>query len=237
MEKYKKNSESSYTLGATVTFELLKVAPRVVEKVYYSPDIIRNFSFLELNTICQRENIPIEESSKAFRLLSPKENCFVIGKFKKYAGVVTDSARHIVLVNPMNAGNLGTIMRTALALGYEDLCLVLPCADPFAPETIRASMGAIFSLKVQTFESFSAYREKFPQRNLYAFMTDAKATIDKTEFVSPYSLIFGNEAQGLDRNFHDISNSVVIPFSDKVDSLNLSVAAAIGMFTAANQKK
>ena len=131
----------------------------------------------------------------------------------------------------MNAGNVGTVLRTALGLGYDNVALIEPCADIFSPEVVRASMGALFRLNVEVFKSIDEYRASFAH-NLYPFMLSASLPIDKVEFASPFALVFGNEAHGLSEEFASLGQSVIIPCTDKVDSLNLSIAAAIGMYEA-----
>ncbi len=236
MKRYKKEFGFSYALGMTVTFELLLCRPKSAQKVYLHPSITKNDNYFKLSKTCETLGIQTIESEKAFNILSPKENCFVIGEFEKYASKLDGGAPHTVLVSPMNAGNVGTILRTALGLGYENVALVEPCADIFSPEVVRASMGALFRLNVEVFKSIDEYRANFAH-NLYPFMLSASLPIEQVEFVSPYALVFGNEAHGLPEEFASLGQSVIIPCTDKVDSLNLSIAAAIGMYEAKKRTK
>ena len=57
----------------------------------------------------------------------------------------------------MDMGNLGIIMRTLLAFGYKDLAIVLTAADRFNPKTVRASMGAMFSIRIPEYNTFDEY--------------------------------------------------------------------------------
>lgn len=232
MKRYKRESEYSYALGMTVCFELLKYKKERVRAVYLHPSIVKNENYDRLVSLCKEADIDVVFESKIFNILSPKENCFVIGELEKYDGALSPDLPHIVLVSPSGSGNVGTIMRTMLGFGFYDLCLIPPCADPFSPETIRASMGAVFALNVKEYAKIEDYRKDFPEHALYPFMLSASTPIDEVDFVSPYSLVFGNEARGLPDEYAALGRSVIIPCSSNVDSLNLSVAAAIGMYCA-----
>ena len=171
----------------------------------------------------------METNDKAFNILSPKGNCFVIGEFRKFAGMLSEGS-HIVLVNPSDAGNLGTILRTAAGFGVTDIAIIKPAVDHFDPKTVRASMGALFHTEVEAFDSIEAYRSRFPERTLYAFMLKASTPLTEMEFAEPCSLVFGNEATGLPDCFADFCTPVIIRHSRAIDSLNLPMAAGIAMY-------
>ena len=137
-----------------------------------------------------------------------------------------------MLVSPSNAGNMGTIMRSALGFELNQMAIVRPAVDAFDPKVVRASMGAVFSTEFQYFDSFDEYLEQFGQRELYPFMLQAQITLPEISPSGTYSLIFGNEATGLPEEFLDIGTSVIIPHSKRIDSLNLPIAASIAMYAA-----
>lgn len=66
---------------------------------------------------------------------------------------------HVVLHHISDAGNLGTILRSALGFGYKDIAIIRPATDPFDPHTVRASMGAIFSLRIREYETMDEYMQ------------------------------------------------------------------------------
>ncbi len=228
IKKYKKESEYSYTLGAFPTIELLKTRhEKVLEVIVHS-----GFTDMEtIKTLCGT-NIPVSVNDKLIAKLSDKENCFVIGVFKKYDDELRSNKPHIVLVNPGNMGNLGTIMRSAVGFGIKDMAIITPGADPFNPKTIRSSMGAAFRLNIKCFDSFDEYVSAYPEYEKFLFMLRAKETLsDKTASKNErYSLIFGNEATGLPDDYDRYGRSVIIPETDEVDSLNITIAAGIAMF-------
>lgn len=234
LTRYKRESSYSYTLGATLTYELLKTHPELIQRVFLRPNIKHGNDLEQIIAALKQRHIEIIESTKAFNILNAKSNCLLIAEFQKpdtQLDYSTDNP-HIVLVNPSDAGNLGTIMRSAVGFGYQNLAIILPSVDPYDPKTIRASMGAVFHLNIQTFESFQAYQNPFTTRTYYAFMLDsaAKRLTDVNPISKNYSLIFGNEASGLPSEFATFATPIFIPQNQKIDSLNLSVAASIAMF-------
>jgi len=144
---------------------------------------------------------------------------------------------HIVLVNPSNMGNVGTIIRTAVGMGIYDIALISPCTDLFNPKTIRSSMGALFKLRHQYFSSFEEYQKQYNNHDIFPFMLNGSNTLEiqncpKTEL---FSLVFGNEATGLDDSFLEVGTSICIPQSSDVDSLNVTIAVGIGTFIFTHQ--
>ena len=231
-KRYRKDDPVSYSLGITLTFELLRYKTEYVNTVYVHSTMKEGDTYNKLRTICREAGIPIRQTDKIFHVLSQKENCYVIGEFRKFPGKLEKDASHIVLGSPSNAGNMGTIMRSALGFELNQMAIVRPAVDAFDPKVVRASMGAVFSTEFQYFDSFDEYLEQFGQRELYPFMLQAQITLPEISPSGTYSLIFGNEATGLPEEFLDIGTSVIIPHSKRIDSLNLPIAASIAMYAA-----
>lgn len=233
IKPYKKDATYSYTLGAFPTYELIHSKPKRVQKVlmhtgYTDADSLR--------TLCTKYDIPIEVNDKLIGKLSDKENCYVAGVFDKYSCDLSKDKPHIVLVNPGNMGNLGTILRTIVGFGIYDIAIILPGADIFNPKTIRASMGALFRLNFKHFNSFDEYRRQFEAHDVFTFMINKEHTMNIKDCPKPglFSLVFGNEATGLDDSFLNVGTSVMIPQSADVDSLNLTIAVGIGVYVFTN---
>jgi len=118
INRYKKSDELSYALGTTLTIELLRKKIEHVKMVYLHSKTVKNETIEMIIQMCEGEKIPVVENDKVFTKLSEKENCFVIGIFKKYAADIDPVKSHLVLVNPANSGNLGTIIRTMAGLEF-----------------------------------------------------------------------------------------------------------------------
>ena len=231
--RYKHDSEFSYAEGATLVFELLKTKSEIITQIFLRPAQKYGDDIHKILQFAQEKNIPITETNKPFNVLAAKNACLLIAEFKKYTTQLESKANHLLLVNPSDAGNLGTIMRTAAAFNVQNIGIIPPAVDHFDPKVIRASMGAIFHVNLQIFNDFASYCAAHADHSRYAFMlnnqakTLREAVREKTE---PFTLIMGNEASGLPKSYETDCQAIYIPQSDAVDSLNLSIATAIALY-------
>lgn len=231
IKPYKKDFEYSYTLGAFPTFELIDAMPEQVEKVL----VHSSFTDREkLMRVCAGWRIPVETNDRIISKLSDKENVFVVGVFRKFSQKLDTSKSHVVLVNPSNMGNLGTIIRTSCGFGFYDLAIIGQGADVFNPKTVRASMGSLFRIRHHYYADFDEYLESCGQgdRKIFTFMLNGQKPLTVNDVPKPqlYSLVFGNEATGLDDSYLERGTSIIIPQTEYVDSLNLTIAVGIGEF-------
>ncbi len=228
IKPYKKEYEYSYCLGAFPTIELIKARPEAALEVLVSPELTDKST---IEPLCRELGIPLRESGKLINKLGDKENVYIVGVFKKFECELSRNDGHIVLVNPGNMGNMGTMIRTAVGFGIKNLAIIRPAADIYNPKTVRASMGAVFRINFEQFESFEDYKNKYAEHHIYPFMLDGATRLDRLkERKSPFSLVFGNEATGLPPEFQHYGTSVFIPQSNEVDSLNITIAAAVAMY-------
>lgn len=232
IKTYKKDFDYSYTLGAFPTFELIDAMPKTaLEVLVHSSFTDRS----KLEEKCREKGITVRENDKLIGKLSDKENVFVIGVFKKFEQKLQSDRPHVVLVNPSNMGNLGTIIRTSCGFGLNDLAIIEPAADVYNPKTVRACMGSMFRIRHECFKSFDEYRDRFPAHEVFTFMLNGEKPLTVADCPKPklFSLVFGNEATGLDNSFLEKGTSIIIPQTPYVDSLNLTIAVGIGeyMFT------
>ena len=228
---YKRDNVYTYGLGATVAMEYLLKNREAVRAVILHPGFRSEDTIAKIKDICGSD-IPVSVEEKPFNILSKKDNCFVIVVIEKKDVKIRDG-NHMVLVNPSNCGNLGTIVRSCLGFGVEDIAIVgKTAADPCDPKTIRASMGACASVRIEVFDDFEDYAKRFPSNNLYPFMLDGSTKLQETTINKPFSLIMGNEATGLDPAFQNIGQPIRIEHSGNIDSLNITIAASIGLYEA-----
>lgn len=230
IKRYQKKFDYSYAFGAYVVIDLLERFPDRVFKVLLKEDTRESDGVDEVIRLCEERGIAVEYSDRLIEKIASKENTYVVGVFKKFDMDLESGSNHIVLNNPKNMGNIGTIIRTMLGFGYRDLAIIKPAADIWDPKVVRSTMGAIFSIRFEYFDSIQDYIKNHPKNNLYPFMLDGAKGINDVEFVSPYSIIQGNESEGLPSEFQSFGQSVFIPHSKDIDSLNLSVATAISMW-------
>lgn len=124
-------------------------------------------------------------------------------------------------------GNVGTLVRTALALGFEGIFLTSGSANPFNDKALRASKGAALHLPIQigTEEKLLTLIE---ENQLTPYVADSKGTTDAT-FSSPLILILGSEAHGPSTTLKNRGTLISIPMNDQIESLNVAVAGGILM--------
>ena len=232
LSAYKSALDYSYAPGIFPSMECLTHRPENVRRLLVHSSAAGREGADRLCALAEELGVRVEEADRALTRISGKENCFAAAVFEKFEDAPDPGKPHVVLHNPGDSGNVGTILRTALGLGIEDVALIRPCADLFDPKTVRASMGALFRLRVKVYDRFEDYREAFPDRALYPFMLDASVPLREAVKDRPpvWTLVFGNEGKGLPKEFADMGQAVRIESSDRVDSLNLAIAAGIGIY-------
>ena len=139
----------------------------------------------------------------------------------------------VALDRVRDPGNLGTVMRTVDAVGAKGVILVGDCVDPFALETVRATMGSLFAVPIARASEaeFLAFRETWPGRTVGTHLegaTDYRA-IDYEG--APQLVVMGNEQRGLTDALAAACDALaLIPQAGRADSLNLAVATGVMLF-------
>ena len=135
----------------------------------------------------------------------------------------------LILDRVADPGNMGTILRTAWAVGLDSCWLVKGSADPFSPKCIRSGMGAQFALRIHLFETLEdavASAKGFGVQNVWCTMPSDGISMFDSEFRCRGSvLIIGNEANGISRP--ELGRAVTIPMPGHAESLNAAQAATV----------
>ena len=137
--------------------------------------------------------------------------------------------RYLVLDGVQDPGNLGTVWRTADALGAAGLLLTGACADPFSPKAVRATMGACFRLPVWRGEP-GEVAELLKKSGVPLYATALREdTVDvRNVDLSQAAVVIGSEGRGVSEELLALSEKTLkIPMEAKCESLNAAVAAAI----------
>ena len=232
LEPYSRKLDYSYALGVFPALTLLEARPEKALRLLLHPAGEGNEGVERLRERCRALGVREESAERVLRRESRKDNCFAGVVFEKYESELDPACCHAVLCQISDSGNAGTALRSLLGFGIRDAALIRPCVDVFDPHVLRASMGAFYRMRVHTFDTFEEYRALYPGRELYPFMLDGARTLNETaeKAQAPFSLIFGNEASGLPARFAQMGQSVFIPQSGEVDSLNLAVAVSVGTY-------
>jgi TrmH family RNA methyltransferase len=232
IKKYLKKLDYSYALGFHPVIALLKMKPTRVIKVllqkksddYKEADLIK--------FLCQKNGIRLEYNQGWIKKISSKKNTYAVGIFEKYQEELIEINNHIILVNPSDMGNLGTIIRSMSAFDFSDLALIEPAADIFDPKVVSTTTGSLFKIRFSHYESLEEYREKFEFHNFYLFTLNGKKSLKSIRFEKPYCLVFGHETRGIDPKYENWGKTIKIKQSQDVDSLNLAISASLAMYQA-----
>ena len=143
--------------------------------------------------------------------------------------VELSGARYLVLDGLQDPGNVGTIWRTADALGADGLLLVNGCADPWNHKTVRATMGAVFRSRPQ-WASHEAVAETCKAQGVPLCVTalSDRAVDVRQADLKKAALVIGSEGKGVGEYLLSRADKeLIIPMSERCESLNAAIAAAI----------
>ncbi|MGB6015979.1 MAG: RNA methyltransferase [Nodosilinea sp.] len=136
-------------------------------------------------------------------------------------------------------GNLGTIIRTAVAAGAEGLWLSSDSVAPDHPRVLRASAGQWFRLPLAVVDDLNSVVTAWDQAGVQLVTTSSRATTDywSVDFTKPTVIVLGNEGSGLSADLqHRATLQVRIPMAGAVESLNVGISAALLLYEARRQR-
>lgn len=173
--------------------------------------------------------------------------------FREISGVVTpvgvlaviaipvlqqeDSANDCILLDAIqDAGNVGTILRTAAAAGVGEVALGMGCAGAWTPRVLRAAQGAHFVLRIVE-QADLAELARRPGRNVVAAVAHGGNDLYDLDLVEPTAWLFGNEGAGISAPLLALAGQrATIPLAPGNESLNVAAAAAICLFEGRRQR-
>ena len=151
---------------------------------------------------------------------------------------IREGERALSLYSLRDPGNLGAVIRSAVAFGVEHIILSADSADIYNPKTVRAAMGTMFGVKitvVKDFESFVLAAKDCGRAVYAAELSDGAKSIKEINLSAEDIFIIGNEGHGIPSEISSAcTGSVYIPISEGVESLNASVAASVFMWEQNN---
>lgn len=162
------------------------------------------------------------------------QGAFGIFKMKKPdINAIFSSKKLIVLQDVQDPGNLGAIMRTALAFGFENVAVSEKCADIYSQKVLRSSMTASVKLNVFKIKDVKDFTQDLNKKGFATVATclEGAKPLGEDKIPLPVALFIGNEGNGLAKEVIDAcSYKVKIPMSEKIESLNAAVSAAVLMW-------
>lgn len=216
---YKKNNEEFFLVEGFHTVEMA-VEGRLAVSV---------FALEEIET----KGVPLYIVTPEIieKLSSTRNPEGIVAICRKKASGRLSSPRVLMLDQVQDPGNIGTLLRTALAFGYRDIILNEGSCDPYNPKAILASQGAIFQLNLIQGSGLEDVK-RLKEEGYYVVGTSLHRAVSLTDFVLPEGklcLVLGNEGQGVALDILENTDiNVKIPIVD-IDSLNVGVAGGILM--------
>lgn len=225
-----------------------------IETIFYSPEILedskaegfhRSNADVDADGLlkCAKEIVPVAKTLYdriAYRGGTEGVIATVQTRYRKLDKLqLSDCPTLVVLEGVEKPGNLGAILRSADAAGVDAVIVCDPLTDLYNPNLIRSSIGAIFTVPCvacSSEECISFLKQRGIQI-LTAQLQDSRLYYDMPMNV-PTAIIMGTEATGLTQQWRDAADAHIrIPMLGRLDSLNVSVSAAILMFEAVRQKE
>lgn len=212
-----------------------------IGNLFYCEDLI---STAELKPLGLSEKFIARVSKDVFDKLAMRENSggvIAVAEMKPHRlDLLRLSAHPLVLVleSVEKPGNLGAILRTADAAGVDAVIICDPQTDFYNPNVIRSSIGCVFTTPLASASSEETIQ--WLKKNnvaIYCTYLEASQPYHKIKYTNACAIVMGTESTGLSEIW--TSNSVaniIIPMAGKIDSMNVSTAAAVVVFEARRQR-
>jgi TrmH family RNA methyltransferase len=200
--------------------------------------------FSEFQKIRKSEFQVIEISKEVYQKLAYRdttEGILAVAKTKSLAlSELKLSKNPLILVGEAieKPGNVGAILRTADAANVDAVIIANPKSDLYNPNIIRSSVGCLFTrqIAVGTTEEVIAYL-KANNITIYSATLQDSTEYHTQDYTTPTALVVGTEATGLSEKWRtESTKNIIIPMQGEIDSMNVSVAAAIMLFEAKRQR-
>jgi TrmH family RNA methyltransferase len=212
-----------------------------IETILICTDLAQS---LENLNIQKSEHQLIEISKEVYQKLAYRdttEGILAIAKTKSLA--LSDlklSKNPLILIGETleKPGNVGAILRTADAANIDAVIIANPKSDLYNPNIVRSSVGCLFTrqIAVGTTEEVIAYL-KANNITIYSATLQDSTEYHTQDYTTPTALVVGTEATGLSEKWRtESTKNIIIPMQGEIDSMNVSVAAAILLFEAKRQR-
>jgi len=216
-----------------------------IQTILADASIIYEDDFNNLTKSIASEVEIIEISHEVYKKLALRETTegvIAIAKNKnlelKNIQLKNKSPLILVAEAPEKPGNIGALLRTADAAGIDAVIIANPKTDMYSPNIIRSSVGCVFTTTLatgSTSEVISFLKEHNIQ--IYGAALTASVEYQTINYTEPSAIIVGTEATGLSEEWlSNTTKNIIIPMRGAIDSMNVSVSAAIILFEAVRQR-
>lgn len=226
-QKKYRNSEKKFLLEGYKAIKEAFDSGIIIEKIFVNKNKIQEYNFAK--------NILIETTEPVLKKLSTTETApesVAVGIQKIYDFDVLKKAKKVVLLEEIkDLGNLGTILRTAVAFQAEAIVLYGDSTDIYNPKCVRASVGNLWKIPIFQIKDFNQLEQIFENFQRIATLPRSKNFLKNFDIKFPALIMFGSEAAGLSDELIKFStDSVKIEMAETVESLNLAVSVSIILY-------
>ena len=214
----------------------------LIEQLFICPDILSEVEVEKLFSGYKCTAISTQVYEK-LTYRSSTEGILALAQCKNHAlsEVEFQKAHPLVLVAeaPEKPGNIGALLRTADAAGIDAVYIANPKTDLYNPNIIRSSVGTVFTVPI-FMGSSEEIRSHLQQQGfaIYCAALTASQPYDQVSYKGRTAIVVGTEDTGLSPTWLKASTqNIIIPMQGKIDSMNVSVSAAILIFEAVRQRK
>ncbi|MEB8329610.1 RNA methyltransferase [Flavobacteriaceae bacterium KMM 6897] len=240
-----RKNTGSFVLEGVRELQLAIKGNYKLETVFFYPDIISREAILDLLGQEMGTEVMIEISKEIYQKLAYRETTegvLAIAKSKSHTlnEMVFSTKNPLVLIveAPEKPGNIGALLRTADAANLDAVIIANPKGDLYNPNIIRSSVGCVFTNQIgigSTNEVIDFL--KINNIAIYCAALTASEKYTKINFAEASAIVVGTEATGLSSEWLESSTkNIIIPMEGEIDSMNVSVSAAIVIFEAKRQR-
>lgn len=187
----------------------------------------------------------IEISSAVYKKLALRETTegvLAVAKSKdltlKFVSFKNKNPLILVAESPEKPGNIGALLRSADAAGVDAVLIANPTTDIYNPNVIRSSIGCVFTTSIAT-GTTSEIISFLKENKIFIYGAALSATLEyqTIDYKQPSAIVVGTEATGLTEEWlQNTTRNILIPMYGTIDSMNVSVSAAIILFEAVRQR-
>ena len=241
-EKSKARKQSgTFLIEGQREIELAIKGGFIIETILFLPDLISEKQIAKL--ISQPVEL-IEISKEIYQKLAYRdttEGIIAVAKTKSF--LLSDlklSKNPLILIAeaPEKPGNIGALLRTADAANLDAVIIANPKSDLYNPNIVRSSVGCLFTKQIATGTTSEIIAFlKTNAINFYCATLQNSTSYHTQDYTTPTALVVGTEATGLTEEWrNNATQNIIIPMQGEIDSMNVSVAAAILIFEAKRQR-
>lgn len=174
-----------------------------------------------------------EDLNKACSELETPSGIIAVYRMKEFGW--EDEAPVIYLNGINDPGNVGTILRTALAFDFKNIILDEKCADIYNAKTLSAGKDAIFKLNIKEDSNFQWLEKNKDNLAIYAADSNGGTPLQELKAEKMFCLVLGSESHGIDEKILEMTKErIKIEISQNMESLNVAVASAILLYALRN---